>query len=226
MNVSEKTIGRLSLYYRYLYLLSQQGTANISSRNLANLLGLKPSQVRKDLSYFGEFGKSGTGYNVMELKKAIAKILGLEQGRKVAIVGMGNLGMALASYRGFEVLGFRIIAIFDNSPHKIGKKYRGKVCQAIKCLPKATKGEKIEMAILTVPPEAAQEVAAAIAASGIKAILNFAPVHLNVPKDVKVNNVDLATELKSLSFFVSGHKKPRKKILTKKNKAPTIVRLD
>lgn len=218
MNVPEKTIGRLSLYYRYLYFLSQHGTATISSKSFAGLLGVKPSQVRKDLSYFGEFGKSGTGYNVTELKKAIARILGLEQGRKVAIVGMGNLGMALASYKGFEVLGFKIVAIFDNSPHKIGKKYRGKICQPLEALPKVSKSEKIEMAILTVPQEAAQEVAAMVTSAGIKAILNFAPVHLNVPKNVRVNNVDLATELKSLSFFVSGQQRPHKKLLTKKRR--------
>ena len=125
--IPEKTIRRLSLYYRYLYFLSQQGIASISSRNLANLLDAKPSQIRKDLSYFGGFGKTGTGYNVSELKKQIARILGLEQGRKVAIVGMGNLGMALAAYRGFEVLGFNVVAIFDDSSRKIGKKYHKKI---------------------------------------------------------------------------------------------------
>ncbi|MFC1568161.1 redox-sensing transcriptional repressor Rex [Candidatus Margulisiibacteriota bacterium] len=209
--IPEKTIKRLSLYYRYLHFLSQQGTGNISSRSLADLLESKPSQIRKDLSYFGEFGKTGTGYNVSELKKQIAKILGLEQGRKVAIIGMGNLGMALAAYKGFEVLGFQVVAVFDSSSRKIGKKYRGKVCQAMEKLAWTAKRERIEMAVLTVPAEAAQEVAASVVAARIKAILNFAPVHLNVPKDVRVINVDLASELKSLSFFVSGQQRPRKK---------------
>lgn len=171
----------------------------------------KPSQIRKDLSYFGEFGKTGTGYNVPELKKQIAKILGLEQGRKVAIIGMGNLGMALAAYKGFEVLGFQVVAIFDNSSRKIDKKYRGRICQDIKNLSRIVKREKIEVAILTAPAEAAQEVAAMVVSAGVRAILNFAPVHLNVARDVRVTNVDLATELKSLSFFVSGHKPFRKK---------------
>jgi redox-sensing transcriptional repressor len=209
--IPEKTIKRLSLYYRYLYLLLQQGTANISSRSLADLLESRPSQIRKDLSYFGDFGKTGTGYNVFELKKAIAKILGLEKGRNVAILGMGNLGIALAAYKGFEVLGFKIVALFDNSRLKIGKKYRGKLCQDVADFARAAKREKIEMAILTVPPESAQEVAAVVVSAGIKAILNFAPVHLNVPRDVRVNNADLAMELKSLSFFVSSKKHFRKK---------------
>lgn len=215
-HIPEKTIKRLSLYYRYLYFLSQQGAVNTSSRSLADLLEAKPSQIRKDLSYFGEFGKTGTGYNVPELKRQIAKILGLEQGRKVVIIGMGNLGMALTAYKGFEVLGFQVVAVFDNSSRKIGKKYRGRICQEMKNFAQAVKREKIEMAILTVPAEVAQEVAAAVVSAGIKAILNFAPVHLNVPKDVRVSNVDLASELKSLSFYVSGLRRPRKKELTKK----------
>lgn len=209
--IPEKTVKRLSLYYRYLYLLSQQGTANISSRSLADLLESRPSQIRKDLSYFGDFGKTGTGYNVFELKKAIAKILGLEEGRNVAIIGMGNLGIALAAYKGFEVLGFKIVALFDNSRLKIGKKYRGKPCQDVADFARVAKREKIEMVILTVPSESAQEVAAVVVSAGIKAVLNFAPVHLNVPRDVRVNNVDLAMELKSLSFFVSSKKLFRKR---------------
>lgn len=183
---------------------------NISSRSLAELLDAKPSQIRKDLSYFGEFGKTGTGYNVPELKKQIAKILGLERGRRGAIIGMGNLGRALVAYRGFEVLGFNIVAVFDNSPHKIGKKYSGRICLGIKDFVRVVRREKIEMAILTVPAEAAQEAAGLSASAGIKAILNFAPVHLHVPKDVRVNNVDLATELKSLSFFVSGRSRAQR----------------
>jgi redox-sensing transcriptional repressor len=202
--IPEITIKRLSLYYRYLHFLSQQGTVNISSRSLAELLDAKPSQIRKDLSYFGEFGKTGTGYNVPELKRQVAKILGLEQGRRGAIIGMGNLGRALVAYKGFEVLGFNMVAVFYNSPHKIGKKYSGRICQGVNNFARIARREKIEMAILTVPAEAAQEAAALVASAGIKAILNFAPVHLHVPKDVRVNNVDLATELKSLSFFVSG----------------------
>ncbi|MFA5840141.1 MAG: redox-sensing transcriptional repressor Rex [Candidatus Margulisiibacteriota bacterium] len=202
MKIPKKTIKRLSLYYRCLYFLAQQGTFNLSSKSLADLLDVEPSQVRKDLSYFGQFGKKGQGYNVIDLKREIASILGLEKGRKVAIIGMGNLGTALLAYKGFEVLGFQVVAIFDSSTNKIGKKYRGKLCMDIADFPKIAKADNIEMAILTVPTEAAQEVAGILTNAGVKAILNFAPAHLSVPKDVQVSNVDLAVELKSLSFFV------------------------
>ncbi|HTY13639.1 MAG TPA: redox-sensing transcriptional repressor Rex [Candidatus Omnitrophota bacterium] len=207
MKVSDRTIERLSLYYRYLYILFQQGTQFISSKHLASLVGLKPEQVRKDLSYFGSFGRTGKGYEVVSLQRAIAKILGLEQGRKVAIVGVGNLGMALAGYKGFEALGFRIVAIFDSSANKIGKKYKGKVCHDIADFKEVSKKEGVEMVILTVPSEVVQEVAQSVAAAGIKAILNFAPVNLNVPKAVKVNNIDLASELKRLSYYAQGNRK-------------------
>ncbi|MDI6731384.1 MAG: redox-sensing transcriptional repressor Rex [Candidatus Margulisbacteria bacterium] len=201
MKIPEKTVRRLSLYYRCLYFLSQQGAYNLSSKSLADLLELEPAQVRKDLSYFGQFGKKGKGYDVLELKNEIAKILGLEKGRKVAIIGIGNLGNALLSFKGFEVLGFQVVAIFDNSPNKIGKKYHGKICQDISAFPAIVRREKIDIAILTVPTESAQEVARLVSNSGIKAILNFAPAHLNVPKGVAVSNIDLAVELKSLSYF-------------------------
>jgi redox-sensing transcriptional repressor len=205
--VSDKTINRLSLYYRHLYYLAQQGVFTISSRSLADLVALKPDQVRKDLSYFGSFGKTGTGYNVTELKGALAKILGLEQGRKVAIVGMGNLGQALVGYKGFEVLGLKITAIFDNSPNKIGKKYRGRICLDVNYFSRLAKELGLEMVIIAVPAEVVQSVTKQVVEAGIKAILNFAPVHLSVPKNVRVNNVDLAAELKSLSFWIDRGRK-------------------
>src|SRR3989339_1101872 len=203
MKIPEKTISRLSIYYRQLQFLSQQGTFSISSKSFSELVGFKPEQVRKDLSYFGSFGKTGFGYNVQGLKLEIAKILGLERSKNVAIIGMGNLGAALAGYRGFEAQGFKITSLFDNSPHKIGKKYKGKICRDVSDFARIAKEEEVEMAILTVPAEALQEAAQIVVAAGIRGILNFAPVHLKVPKNVKVNNVDLASELKSLSFFVS-----------------------
>jgi redox-sensing transcriptional repressor len=206
MKIPEKTISRLSLYYRHLHFLSQQGTYAISSRSLASMVGLKADQVRKDLSYFGAFGKTGFGYNVSELKNALARILGLEQGRRVAIIGIGNLGLALAGYKGFEMLGFKIVAAFDNSANKIGKKYRGKPCYSIDDLKTLALKAGIEMVILTVPAEAVHEVTKTIDAAGIKEILNLTPVHLSVPKSVHVTNVDLATELKSLSYFVFGQR--------------------
>jgi redox-sensing transcriptional repressor len=191
MKIPEKTVSRLSLYYRQLQLLAQQGTFSISSKSFSELVGLKPEQVRKDLSYFGSFGKTGFGYNIQELKKAIARILGL----------------ALAGDRGFEEQGLKITAIFDNSPSKIGKKYKGRLCRDIQEFPRVVKEEKIEMAILAVPADSVQEAVQMVVAAGISGILNFAPVHLKVPKNVRVNNVDLASEMKSLSYFVSGIKR-------------------
>jgi len=201
-NIPEKTIQRLLLYYRYLYFLLQQGTKNISSKSLADLMEIKDSQVRKDLSYFGRLGKRGSGYDVLELRNKIAEILGIEQEKNACIIGLGNLGAALAAYKGFKALGFRIVAIFDNSKNKIGRKIKGFICQDIKDLNRIINQEEIKIAILTVPAESAQEIALMLEKCGIKAILNFAPVKLSLSKKVKVNNIDLALELKTLSFFI------------------------
>lgn len=162
----------------------------------------KDSQVRKDLSYFGKLGKRGLGYETVILRDKIADILGIKKEKKVCIIGMGNLGSALAAYKGFESLGFKIAAVFDNSDKKIGQKIKGHVCQEIKSLSKVVKDEKIDIAILTIPAEAVQETAQLIENSGIKAILNFTPVKLSFPKNIKVSNADLALELKTLSFFI------------------------
>lgn len=200
-SIPEKTIQRLLLYHRCLYFLLQQGTQNISSRSLANLLEIRDSQVRKDLSYFGKLGKRGAGYNVLALHNKISKILELEKETNVCIVGMGSLGSALASYKGFATLGFNIKAIFDNSPQKIGHRLRGHTCDSIAKINKSIKINRIKIAILTVPAEAAQEIARLLEKSGIKAILNFTPVKLSLSKNIKVCNIDLARELKTISFF-------------------------
>lgn len=203
-NIPDATIKRLSLYYRILQLLCVQGTGQISSKNLAGLLSLNPAQVRKDLSYFGTFGKPGEGYDVSLLAEKIAKILGIAEERRVVIIGAGNLGSALAAYRGFNVFGFRIVALFDINSHKVGKKIKGIPCYHIKDFEKFVRKEKIQMAVIAVTVESAQEIATLSVKSGIKAILNFAPVRLNVPLRVKVNNIDLALELKSLSYFLKN----------------------
>jgi redox-sensing transcriptional repressor len=202
-NISEKTIQRLLLYYRYLNFLLQQGTKNISSKSLADLIEIRDSQVRKDLSYFGRLGKRGSGYDVLDLRNKIADILGIAGESKVCIVGMGSLGSALAAYRGFGALGFKIVSVFDNSKQKIGRKIRGHQCCNISELNKLIPQKDIEIAILTVPAEAAHETAIQLEKSGIKAILNFTPVKLSLSKKVKISNVDLAMELKTLSFFIA-----------------------
>lgn len=167
------------------------------------MMETKDSQVRKDLSYFGKLGKRGAGYDVLSLRDKIAQILGIEKEKAVCIVGMGSLGVALAAYRGFEALGFKIAAVFDNSENKIGHKIRGHVCSDIKELGQIVKKEQIKIAILTVPADAAQETAIRLEQAGIKAILNFTPVKLSLSKKVKANGVDLALELKTLSFFIN-----------------------
>lgn len=203
--IPDATIKRLSLYYRILQPLAVQGTPQISSKNLASLLSINPAQVRKDLAYFGSFGKPGAGYNVSRLANKIAEILGISKERKVIIVGAGNLGTALAAYRGFKVFGFNICTLFDIDPNKVGKKIKGIPCLHINELGRLVQEEGIEMAVIAVPQESAQRVAEIVVKSGIKAILNFAPVRLNVPNNVKVNNVDLALELKSLSYFLKKY---------------------
>jgi redox-sensing transcriptional repressor len=201
-NIPEKTIQRLLLYYRYLYFLVQQGTKNISSKSMADLMEIRDSQVRKDLSYFGRLGKRGAGYNVLALRDKIAEILRIKKEKKACIVGMGNLGSALAAYKGFQALGFNIVAVFDNSSQKIGRKIKGYICKGIGDLRSSIKNNGIEIAILTVPVEVAQEIAHHLQECGVRAILNFAPVKLSISKRVKVSNIDLALELKTLSFFI------------------------
>lgn len=201
-NIPEKTIQRLLLYYRYLYFLVQQGTKNISSKSLADLMEIRASQVRKDLSYFGRLGKRGTGYDVLSLRNKIAEILAIEKEKKVCLIGMGNLGAALAAYKGFQALGFEIVAVFDNDKKKVGRRIKGYPCKDTKDLCRVIKELRIDIAILTVPTESAQETARHLDDCGIKAILNFAPVKLSLSKKIKISNIDLAMELKTLSFFI------------------------
>ena len=204
-NISEKTIKRLTLYYRMLQILSIQGTRKISSKNFAELLSINSAKVRKDLSYFGSFGKPGVGYDVSNLAEKISKILGISKERRVVIIGAGNLGSALAAFREFSIYRLKIVALFDVDTHKINRKIRGIPCYHIKEFGKYVRKEKVEIAVISVPIEFAQEVATLSVKSGIKAILNFAPVRLNVKDGVKVNNVDLALELKTLTYFLKKH---------------------
>ena len=201
-NIPEKTIQRLLIYYRYLNFLLQQGSRDISSKSLADMLEIKGSQVRKDLSYFGKMGTRGSGYDIIYLRDKIAEILEINKEIRACVAGMGNLGSALAAYRGFSALGIKIIAVFDNSPQKVGRKVKGIPSLDISQLEKEIKANDIKLAILAVPSESAQETASKLEKSGIKAILNFTPVKLSLSKSVKVRNVDLATELKTLSFFM------------------------
>lgn len=206
----QATIRRLSVYLRCLNGLDDDGMPVVSSQELADRLDLNPAQVRKDLAYFGEFGKRGVGYSVGKLRDHIIKILGLERKRMVGIVGAGGrLGKALASYRGFERRNFKVVALFDKDPQVIGQNV-GNVgtIRHVSEIPKAVKELSIEILILTVPAEAVHEVFEIAQLSGVKALLNFAPFKLISTGEVTVHNVDLAIELESLSYHLSLREKP------------------
>ena len=195
------TIPRLSFYYRAL--MQKSDARFVSSQELAELSGTSAAQVRKDLAYFGQFGAAGKGYRVDFLKASITRILGVDKNWPVALVGIGNLGSALLSYKGFPRQGFHIVAAFDNDEQKIGKNFAGIVIQDIATLEDEIRLKKIKMAVVTVPQQAAQEVIDKLVSSGIKAILNFAPIRLGVPKSVEVHNIDLSIELEKLTYFLS-----------------------
>jgi redox-sensing transcriptional repressor len=196
------TIYRLSYYYRAL--IESGELMFISSQELARLTGLGDALVRRDLSYFGRFGVPGKGYPVAELKERISGILGLNRKWNIALIGMGNLGSALFRYKGFEKQGFEIVAIFDSDPGKIGKGRAGIEIRGIDRLEREVRKKKIEMAIIAVPIEAAQEVVDAAVRAGIKAILNFAPVKVRVPGGVNLVNIDFSIELERLSCLATG----------------------
>ena len=202
--VSELTTNRLSVYLRCLNELEDNGVRTISSQALAEQFRLNAAQIRKDLAYFGEFGVRGVGYYVRDLRRHLRQILGLDQKLRVAIIGAGNLGFALADYPGFQQEGFDIVAMFDNQREKIGQQSRSGVpISDISELKKFVRRDGIKIAVLAVPAAAAQRVVDLVVASGIKAILNFSPGALQVPDDVKVKSVDLTVSLESLSFYLA-----------------------
>lgn len=198
-------VPRLSLYSRVLF--ESRGADFISSQDLARLTGLNAAIVRKDLAYFGQFGIPGKGYQVETLQQKILDILGINKKLNVALVGVGNLGSALLSYRGFDRQGFTVSCAFDNDLRKIGKNLEGILIQDISELPKAVKEKNIKMAIVAVPASCAQEVINSLIKVGVRAILNFAPLRPKVSgKDVQVLNIDLSIELERLAFFLTSKK--------------------
>ena len=201
--IPEMTIRHLSVYARCLRELEEDGVRTISSQDLAERFSLNSAQVRKDLAHFGEFGVRGIGYYVSDLKVELQKILGLDREWQVALVGFGNLGSALFNYKGFAKAGFRISAIFDEDPKKVGRSIDGVPILGLSDLPREAGGRNLQIGIIAVPAESAQTVMETLVASGIKAILNFAPSRLKVVKDVRVKNVDLSIELETLSFYLA-----------------------
>jgi len=202
--IPRKTIYRLSIYLRCLARLRENGIGTVSSEALAKAAGVKPTQLRKDLAYFGTFGTRGLGYDVAELSRKIAEELGTSSLQPVILVGVGNLGLALLSYRGFEKEGFEIIAAFDAEPRRQRDKKIKQPVIGMEQLPEFIREHNVKMAILSVPAAVAQAVANSLVESGIMGILNFAPIVLTVPEDVMVNNVNLAIELENLSYFIQG----------------------
>ncbi len=204
MPISEATTNRLSVYLRCLNELDAAGVRAVSSKALAEQFNLNAPQIRKDLAHFGELGVRGVGYYVKDLKRQLRHILGLDRGFKVAIMGAGNLGLALADYPGFRQEGFGIAALFDNLREKVGRESRGSVpIYDIKDLRRIAKREQIVIAVIAVPLKSAQSVVDKVVAAGIKAILNFSPGALRAPNDVKLKNVDLTVSLESLSFYLA-----------------------
>jgi redox-sensing transcriptional repressor len=199
--IPNETVRRLPVYLRGLALMSQQGLSSVSSSKLADFVSVNPWQIRKDFSYFGDFGTRGVGYGIENLAKQIKKILKLDTMRKTALVGVGNLGSAIMAYTGFGTYGFQITAAFDNDPAKIGRKMNDVAVESISMLD--TLGRRqVDMAIIAVPEQAAQDVADALVRAGIKGILNFSPRRIIVPKKIKVITIDIATDLARLPYYI------------------------
>ncbi|NLI16536.1 MAG: redox-sensing transcriptional repressor Rex [candidate division Zixibacteria bacterium] len=202
--ISESTIHRLSIYYRALAALEKENRTTISSKELAKRDKLTPAQVRKDLSFFGSFGTRGLGYPVVELRNRIAEIMGLNRLWNVALVGVGNIGSALAQYKEFAKQGFNIKLIFDNDLRKIGSNHKGIIVSDVRNLKSMVVSENIDIVIIAVPAASAQAVCDEVVAGGIKAILNFAPINLKVPDDVVLRNQNMCIELEHLAFALNN----------------------
>jgi redox-sensing transcriptional repressor len=201
-DVPAVAVPRLTLYLRKLRELSAQGVARVSSRDLADLVGFNAAQIRKDLSYIGEFGTRGVGYDVGRLVHEIDRCLGLDRSWNVVIVGAGLLGSALARYRGFAEQGFRLVGIFDSSAAVIGTSHGGGDVRGMDELESICRREVVDIAMVTVPAAEAQVTVERLGAAGVRAILNFAPIKVHCPPDVLVRQVDLSSELMSLTFYL------------------------
>lgn len=201
--IPKPTVQRLSLYLRCLSRLVDREVTTVSSQVLAEEVGVNPCQIRKDLAYFGEFGKRGVGYNVRDLSGNLNDILGLNRSWKIVLVGVGNLGSALIRYQGFAARNLFIVAALDRDPNKIGKRIGPLVIQDLEKMGEVVEKLEIEMGIVAVPASQAQQVVDELVDKGIKGILNFAPRALMVPEGVIIRNVDLAGEFADLTFFLS-----------------------
>jgi redox-sensing transcriptional repressor len=202
--IADSTVRRLSLYLRYLEEFETEGQATVSSEALATRGGTTSAQVRKDLSFFGSFGKRGLGYPVGELSDRLRGILGLDRRYRVVVIGAGKIGSALVQYRGFRQRGFDIVALFDSDTSKIGRAYDGLTVRDVAELEAALQLESPDIGIIVVPGDQAQGVADLLVKGGVRAVLNFAPAPLHVPEAVALKNVNLALELEALSFALAS----------------------
>ncbi len=195
-------VGRLPLYLRTLQLMSQEGRRVTSSQELGERLGISAAQIRKDLSQFGEFGKQGTGYNIEFLTDQLRQILDVNKVWDVAVVGIGDVGHALARYQGFSNRGFRIVLLFDNDPHKVGTTVGGFTVDNISEMVANIKKAGVQIAMLSVPVEHAQQVTDLLVEAGVKAILNYAPINIAVPPDVHVQYIDPVLHLQRMTYYL------------------------
>ncbi|WP_404350267.1 redox-sensing transcriptional repressor Rex [Phycicoccus jejuensis] len=198
--IPDASVARLPGYLRALTALADAGIASVSSEELAGAAGVSSAMLRKDLSHLGSYGVRGVGYDVERLASEIAAALGLTQDWPVAIVGMGNLGRALAAYRGFAERGFRVIALLDRDPRVVGEEVSGRVVRPMTDLATLVRDEGLSVGVIATASDGAQDACDALVAAGIRSVLNFAPVLLSVPEDVAVRTVDLSTELQILAF--------------------------
>jgi len=202
--IADSTVRRLSIYLRFLEEFEERGLATVSSDALARRGGTTSAQVRKDLSFFGSFGKRGLGYSVPELATALREILGLGKEWRVVIIGAGKIGAALAQYRGFRQRGFHIVAAYDTNAEKIGRELEGIQVRNMNRLEADVARERPDIAVLAIPSEGAQAALDRVVRAGIRAVLNFAPIQLNAPADVTVKTVNMAMELEGLTFALTN----------------------
>lgn len=202
LEIPDVVIDRLPVYTRALSLLEAEGREVVNSQELGERLGVTPAQIRKDLSYFGRFGKQGRGYNVSRLLQELRTILGLTREWPLVLVGIGQLGRAIVGYAGFMPQGFRIIEAFDADPNIIGSKVDGLTVKSIQSLPEVLRKKPAEMAIVAVPGVSAQGVIDLLVANGVKAILNYAPIAAHVPSHVRIKDIDPVLALQSMTFYI------------------------
>jgi redox-sensing transcriptional repressor len=202
-------IRRLPLYARSLRYLLQEGTTSVSSQELGERINVTAAQIRKDLSYFGEFGKQGIGYDVEKLLSQIERILGLHQEWQLVLVGVGNLGRAIAGYEGFRSKGLHIVGLFDADPRRVGEKVEDFVVQSYDDVANYIRQNNVKMAIIAVPAPSAQSVTDVLVSAGVRAILNYAPIVVQAPEGVWVRHIDPVREFQSMTYYLAREEDPQ-----------------